>query len=389
MGQSKHKENDALNAAGGPPGSLRPMGFGDRGQGPGGMVPGGRGGPMGRGAGRGNMLEGKRIRITKGFDKGKTGTVKEESETICRVELDATHKRVAVKKTDMQMLDGRSGGLPMRGAYSSGSSGMASGSQTPMWVPSTPSHDGSQTPNPYQDSANTPSTPRSNNYFDPRTPGTPAHEPASSWEAGTPATPGAAYGGASPYEQSAATPATPSGYGGYGGYPTPGQNNPQTPGDPHAQTPHTPATPGGYGGFGGASANTPYDQQSPLPQTPATPGGDHTLRPAAQTSNWCVEKIEVKVVSGEYIDCTGVVTALQGSDCQVKLHDGAVTTVPSEDLEAVPAQKNSSVIILQGELKGNTGKLIGIDGRDGIVKMDLNLDIKIVDMPSLAVYVPG
>ena len=176
-------------------------------------MPGGRGGPMGRGAGRGNMLEGKRIRITKGFDKGKTGTVKEESEMICRVELDATHKRVAVKKTDMQMLDGRAGGLPMRGAYSSSSAGMASGSQTPMWVPSTPSHDGSQTPNPYQDSANTPSTPRSNNYFDPRTPGTPAHEPASSWEAGTPATPGAAYGGASPYEQSAATPATPSGYG--------------------------------------------------------------------------------------------------------------------------------------------------------------------------------
>jgi hypothetical protein len=45
-----------------------------------------------------------------------------------------------------------------------------------------------------------------------------------------------------------------------------------------------------------------------------------------------------------------------------------------------------SVIILQGELKGNTGKLIGIDGRDGIVKMDMNQDIKIVDMPSLAVY---
>lgn len=83
MGQSKHKENDAMNDAGGggrggPPASLRPMGFGgqDRGQGPGamgGMVPGGG---RGRGAGRGNMLEGKRIRITKGFDKGKIGTVK-------------------------------------------------------------------------------------------------------------------------------------------------------------------------------------------------------------------------------------------------------------------------------------------------------------------------
>ena len=43
--------------------------------------------------------------------------------------------------------------------------------------------------------------------------------------------------------------------------------------------------------------------------------------------------------------------------------------MPSEDLEPVAAQKNNSVIILQGELRGNTGKLIGIDGRDGIVKM--------------------
>jgi hypothetical protein len=103
-----------------------------------------------------------------------------------------------------------------------------------------------------------------------------------------------------------------------------------------------------------------------------------------------LEKIEVKVVSGEFADSMGVVTALKGSDCEVKLHDGVVTLVtPSENLETVPVQKNSSVIILQGELKGNTGKLIGIDGRDGIVKMDLNQDIKIVDVRSLAVYVPS
>jgi hypothetical protein len=48
-----------------------------------------------------------------------------------------------------------------------------------------------------------------------------------------------------------------------------------------------------------------------MTQTPATPGGDHLARPAAQTSNWCVEKIEVKVVSGEYIDRTGVVVSLK------------------------------------------------------------------------------
>ena len=105
-------------------------------------------------------------------------------------------------------------------------------------------------------------------------------------------------------------------------------------------------------------------------------------RHSAPTANWCVEKIEVKVVSGEYIDRTGVVVTVQGSDCkvraclfvcvcvsvmhaymhpfihthrqtrrqaykhtylcgclQVKLQDGTMTIVPSEDLEAVVAQK--------------------------------------------------
>ena len=199
MGQSKHKDTDSMNAAGGPPGSLRPMGFGgvvDRGQGGGMMMRGG-----GRGAGRGESLEGKRIRITKGFDKGKVGTVKEESELICRVELDATHKRVAVKKTDMVPLDGSRGGARMAGAYGGvGGDMYVSGSQAPMWVTQTPAHDGSQTPNPYQE-PNTPSTPRNTNFFDPNTPGTPAHDPSSSYEAGTPATPGMAYPGASPYEQ--------------------------------------------------------------------------------------------------------------------------------------------------------------------------------------------
>ena len=39
--------------------------------------------------------------------------------------------------------------------------------------------------------------------------------------------------------------------------------------------------------------------------------------------------------------------------------------------------------------KATLASSYGIDSRDGIVKMDLNLDIKIVDMPSLAVYVPA
>lgn len=34
------------------------------------------------------------MRIVRGFDRNKIGTVKEETEQICRVELDATHKKV-------------------------------------------------------------------------------------------------------------------------------------------------------------------------------------------------------------------------------------------------------------------------------------------------------
>ena len=152
-------------------------------------------------------------------------------------------------------------------------------------------------------------------------------------------------------------------------------------------------TPGAWSGHGATpvfsgNAQTPWDNATPA--TPATPGSEFARGGAAapQTKNWCIRNIEVRVVSGEFIDKTGIVVELVGAETTVRLENGSTTTVPAEDLEAVPPQKNSSVIILQGDLAGSTGKLIGIDGRDGIVKMDLNSDIKIVDMPSLAVHAP-
>jgi len=36
-----------------------------------------------------------------------------------------------------------------------------------------------------------------------------------------------------------------------------------------------------------------------------------------------MENIEVKVTSGEYVDETGLVQAVLGSNCEVKLRDGA------------------------------------------------------------------
>ena len=40
--------------------------------------------------------------------------------------------------------------------------------------------------------------------------------------------------------------------------------------------------------------------------------------------------------------------------------------------------------IMGGALRGATGKLIGVDGTDGIVKVDDTLDVKILDLVILA-----
>ena len=45
--------------------------------------------------------------------------------------------------------------------------------------------------------------------------------------------------------------------------------------------------------------------------------------------------------------------------------------------------KKDEIKVVSGQQAGETGKLIGIDGEDGIVKMDTNSDIKILDLESL------
>jgi len=53
-------------------------------------------------------------------------------------------------------------------------------------------------------------------------------------------------------------------------------------------------------------------------------------------------------------------------------------------MELVLPKKTDKVKIVSGENRGMTGKLMGIDGADGIVKLDESLDIRILDMSSLS-----
>lgn len=73
--------------------------------------------------------------------------------------------------------------------------------------------------------------------------------------------------------------------------------------------------------------------------------------------------------------------------CKVSLGSSGngekVSVFPSE-MESVMPRKNDRVKIMGGALRGRIGKLIGVDVKDGIVKLEDNLDVKILDLAILA-----
>lgn len=78
---------------------------------------------------------------------------------------------------------------------------------------------------------------------------------------------------------------------------------------------------------------------------------------------------------------------LQDGSCKVALGSsgsGDTITASSNEIEAVVPRKSDKIKIMGGTYRGATGKLIGIDGTDGIVKLDDTLDVKILDMVILA-----
>lgn len=64
--------------------------------------------------------------------------------------------------------------------------------------------------------------------------------------------------------------------------------------------------------------------------------------------------------------------------------NGEIITVLPNEIELVLPRKSDKVKIMGGALRGRSGKLIGVDGSDGIVKLEDNLDVKILDLGILA-----
>ncbi|XP_041730962.1 transcription elongation factor SPT5-like isoform X2 [Coregonus clupeaformis] len=391
---------------------------------------GGGGGQMGRGRGRrDNDLIGQTVRISQGPYKGYIGVVKDATESTARVELHSTCQTISVDRQRLTTMGAkRHGGMtsthgrtPM---YGSQTPMYGTGSRTPMYGSQTPLHDGSRTPHygsqtPLHDGSRTPGQ---SGAWDPNNPNTPSRTD-DDYEFGyddEPSPSPQGYGGTP-------NPQTP----GYPEVPSPQVNpqyNPQTPGTPamyntEQYSPYTAPSP--QGSYQPSPSPQSYNQVAPSPvgyqntHSPASyhptpspmayqaspspspvgyspmtpgapsPGGYNPHTPGSnidQTScDWVTTDILVRVkdtfLDSQVVNQTGVIRSVTGGMCSVFLQDTEkVVSISSEHLEPVTPTKNNKVKVILGEDREATGILLSIDGDDGIVRMELDDQLKILNL---------
>uniref|UniRef100_A0A5F8G394 Transcription elongation factor SPT5 n=1 Tax=Monodelphis domestica TaxID=13616 RepID=A0A5F8G394_MONDO len=374
-----------------------------------------------------NDLIGQTVRISQGPYKGYIGVVKDATESTARVELHSTCQTISVDRQRLTTVGSRRpGGMtsaygrtPM---YGSQTPMYVQGSRTPMYSSQTPLHDGSRTPHygsqtPLHDGSRTPAQ---SGAWDPNNPNTPSRaEEEYEYAFDDEPTPSPqAYGGTP-------NPQTP-------GYPDPSspqvnaQYNPQTPGtpamyntdqfspyaapspqgsyQPSPQSYHQVApSPAGYQNTHSPASYHPTPspmayQASPSPSpvgyspmTPGapSPGGYNPHTPGSgieqNSSDWVTTDIQVKVrdtyLDSQVVGQTGVIRSVTGGMCSVYLKDSEkVVSISSEHLEPITPTKSNKVKVILGEDREATGDLLSIDGEDGIVRMDLDEQLKILNL---------
>ncbi|WCJ43436.1 Transcription elongation factor Spt5 [Euphorbia peplus] len=341
----------------------------------GGRHRGGRGGH--------DALVGTTIKIRQGPFKGYRGRVKEIKGQSVRVELESQMKIILVDRNNIS--DNVVVSTPHRESrYGMGSETPMHPSRTPMHPYMTPMRDAGATP--IHDGMRTPMRDRAWNPYAPMSP------PRDNWEDGNPGSWGTSpqYQPGSPPSRAYDAPTPGSGWAS-----TPGGNYSEagTPRDSssayaNAPSPYLPSTPGGQPMTPSSAAylpGTPGGQ----PMTPGT-GGLDAMSPVIGGDNegpWFMPDILVNIHRGADESVGVIREVLSDGSCRVVLGSNGngetITVLPSE-LETVVPRKSDKIKIMGGAHRGATGKLIGVDGTDGIVKVDDTLDVKILDMVILA-----
>ncbi|XP_065199636.1 transcription elongation factor SPT5-like isoform X2 [Planococcus citri] len=362
------------------------------------------GGSGGRGRGRGGFtmrdreIIGKTIKITRGPYKGNIGIVKDSTDTTSRVELHTSCQTISVDRNNIQIVgepnkDGSYssysrtpacvGQTPM---YAGGSRTPMHGSQTPLYDSSgnrtprhygsmTPVHDGSRTPALWEGSvSNTParqSEPEeenwdtcfnnspSNNYA----PQTPASNYASSDNSFSPyhTNSPSAYHGSSASSSSYMHTPSPGGSA-FGKYST------------TSPISYSPMTPGSS-----SSVQSPYDN-------PGTPGSEMTSLQESFTPGVFVRVLDSFDDRG-LVGQTGVIRRIKDGMCTLFIEDeGQDFNIPCDCLEPVAPRINDWVKVLLGDESGMTGKLLSIDGQDGVVQFKDETNPKLIQARVLCRY---
>ncbi|XVF37098.1 hypothetical protein REPUB_Repub19eG0116200 [Reevesia pubescens] len=340
----------------------------------------------GQRGGRGghDALVGATVKIRQGPFKGYRGRVVDIKGQSVRVELESQMKVVTVDRNFIS--DNVVISTPYRDTsrYGMGSETPMHPSRTPLHPYMTPMRDSGATPS--HDGMRTPMRDRAWNPYAPMSP------PRDNWEEGNPGSWGTSpqYQPGSPPSRAYEAPTPGSGWAS-----TPGGNYSEagTPRDSssayaNAPSPYMPSTPGGQPmtpSSGSYIPGTPGGQ----PMTPGT-GGLDIMSPVIGSDSegpWFMPDILVNVrKSGD--ETLGVIQeVLSDGSCKVALGSNGsgdtVIVLPSE-MEIVPPRKSDKIKIMGGSLRGVTGKLIGVDGTDGIVRIDDSLDVKILDLVILA-----
>ncbi|MGH0148415.1 UNVERIFIED_CONTAM: hypothetical protein FKN15_014145 [Acipenser sinensis] len=360
----------------------------------GGQGGGGGGGGMGRGRGRrDNDLIGQTVRISQGPYKGYIGVVKDATESTARVELHSTCQTISVDRQRLTTVGAkRHGGMtsthgrtPM---YGSQTPMYGTGSRTPMYGSQTPLHDaGNRTPHygsqtPLHDGSRTPGQ---SGAWDPNNPNTPSRADED-FEYGfddEPSPSPQGYGGTP-------NPQTP----GYPEVPSPQVNpqyNPQTPGTPamystDQYSPYAAPSPQGsykkkhkfmiiskYGLVISWQTSHPPSREtaqetqaspspSPVGYSPMTPGAPSPGGYNPHTPGSSIDQSSCDWVTTDIL----VLVRDTFLDSQVVGKSGVIRSV--------------SVKVILGEDREATGILLSIDGEDGIVRMELDELLKILNL---------
>ncbi|KDP43057.1 hypothetical protein JCGZ_25243 [Jatropha curcas] len=341
-----------------------------------------RGGGSG-GRGGHDALVGTTVKIRQGPFKGYRGRVKEIKGQNVRVELESQMKVVLVDRSNIS--DNVVVSTPHRdlSRYGMGSETPMHPSRTPLHPYMTPMRDAGATP--IHDGMRTPMRDPAWNPYAPMSP--------HSWEDGNPAS-----WGTSPQYQPGSPPSrayeAPTPGSGWASTPSGNYSEAGTPRDSssayaNAPSPYLPSTPGGQPMTPSSAAylpGTPGGQ----PMTPGT-GGLDIMSPVIGGEHegpWFMPDISVNVRKAGDESSVGVIReVLPDGSCRVVLgangNGETITALPNE-IEIVVPRKSDKIKIMGGAHRGATGKLIGVDGTDGIVKIDDTLDVKILDMVILA-----